>query len=684
MLGGAKVKRLRDISIRIKIIGLVVLTTVFTLGAGFAIFVPSHLKSMREAMVRSGVMHARLIGLHAFEHLTDGQATDTEHLLDYLKASSDVLDARVYDQNGVLVAVFARDVGQSSRRTNPNPQLIEFQEGALHIHQPVEYQGVHLGTVGLRLSSHGLERRSGDYVWYALGTLVGLVSLSLLLAMWFHRLVTRPLLTLAEVAQHIAREDDYTIRVPESGQDEIGVLCDHFNHMLGQIQSRQDERNRANRALRNSEGKFHALADLLPLPVFEIDRQGCFTFVNRTALTALGYEESDIAGGLTLSDLIEAQERWQLDARLKKMFNGEMRAREEHTIVRKDGSTFSAILSSNSILHEEQVVGIRGVIVDISDRKRAEQMFRQMNEELEERVEQRTAELNDTLRQLRESQSQLVQAQKLEAIGQLAAGIAHEINTPAQFVGDNTRFVTECFDDLMAVLSAQGDFVKSCEEQGLMKEEIAAIQKLLEEKDIDFIREETPAALEQSLEGLARIAHIVLAMKEFSHPGEKHKTPSSINKTIETTVTVSRNEWKYVAEIDLDLADELPPVECYPNEIGQIWLNLIVNASHAIGDVVRGTEEKGRISIRTAGDDDQVTIEVSDTGAGIPESIRNRIYEPFFTTKEVGTGSGQGLAFVYDIVVKKHDGTIECDTEEGKGTTFRIRLPVRQQELKAG
>ncbi len=675
--------RLRDMSIPVKIIGLVVLTTVFTLGTGFAIFVPSHLTSMREAMVRSGVMHAKLIGSHAVDHLSGGQGQGPEHLLDYLRNFSNVLDAKVYDRHGVLVAAFARDLGYPQEPVEHEVELVKFHEGALHIHQPIEHQGTYLGTIGLRLCAQGLEQRSGDYLWYALGTLLALVSLSLLLAMWFHRVVTRPLLTLAEVAQHIAREDDYTIRVPESGRDEIGVLCDHFNHMLEQIQSRQDERNRANRALRNSEGKFHALAGLLPLPVFEVDPQGCFTFVNRTALTALGYEEADIAGGLTLSDLIDRQERWQLDARLKKMLHGEMRAREEYTIVRKDGTTFSAILSSSSILQEKQVVGIRGVIVDISDRKRAEQMFREMNEELEDRVERRTSELNDTLRKLQESQSQLVQAQKLEAIGQLAAGIAHEINTPAQFVGDNTRFVTECFDDLMAVLSAQGDLVKSCEDQGLMAEAIGKIKELEEEKDLDFIREEAPAALEQSLEGLGRIAHIVLAMREFSHPGERHKTPSSINKTIETTVTVSRNEWKYVAEIDLDLAENLSPVECHPNEIGQIWLNLIVNASHAIGDVVEGTEDKGRIGIRTYGDDDQVTIEVSDTGAGIPEDIRNRIYEPFFTTKEVGTGSGQGLAFVYDIVVNKHGGTIECDTGEGKGTTFLIRLPVRQQDLKA-
>ncbi len=272
---------------------------------------------------------------------------------------------------------------------------------------------------------------------------------------------------------------------------------------------------------------------------------------------------------------------------------------------------------------------------------------------------------------------ELRQAQKLEAIGQLAAGIAHEINTPVQYVGDNIRFLADSFTALLSVLKGYEEFFQAEQAREAQKTWHDAIESLRQDADLDFLREEIPVTVQQSLEGVGRVSNIVRAMKEFSHPGSTEKVQVDINKALQSTITVSRNEWKYGADLETDFADDLPPVSCLPAELNQVFLNLIVNAAHAIDARVKnGDFIKGRIRVSTRVEKDQVVIEVADNGTGIPESIRYRIYDPFFTTKGVGKGTGQGLAIARDIVVEKHGGTINCQTREGEGTTFTISLPL--------
>jgi signal transduction histidine kinase len=195
--------------------------------------------------------------------------------------------------------------------------------------------------------------------------------------------------------------------------------------------------------------------------------------------------------------------------------------------------------------------------------------------------------------------------------------------------------------------------------------------------DVDYLRNEIPKAIEHLLEGVAQVARIVRAMKEFSHPGPVEKAPVNINRAIESTILVCKSEWKYVAGLTTDFDPELPPVPCVASEFNQVILNLIVNAAHAIGDVVRDSNQKGSIRISTRRDDGWVEVRVSDTGAGIPEDIRTKIFTPFFTTKEVGKGTGQGLAISHSVIVRKHQGTIHFESEVGVGTTFVIRLPLK-------
>jgi signal transduction histidine kinase len=203
------------------------------------------------------------------------------------------------------------------------------------------------------------------------------------------------------------------------------------------------------------------------------------------------------------------------------------------------------------------------------------------------------------------------------------------------------------------------------------------VQKAEETADLEYLRENVPLAFDRTLEGIDRVAHIVRAMKEFAHPDQREKTPADINKAILNTLTVARNEYKYVADVDTDLGD-LPAVTGYPNDLNQVFLNLVVNAAHAIGDIVRDIQTKGRISIATRAVDDGVEITIADTGGGIPEQISARIFDPFFTTKPVGKGTGQGLAIARSIVVDKHQGSLTFESRLGEGTTFHIRLPVRE------
>jgi len=277
-------------------------------------------------------------------------------------------------------------------------------------------------------------------------------------------------------------------------------------------------------------------------------------------------------------------------------------------------------------------------------------------------------------------EKQLAQAQKLRSIGQLASGIAHEINTPTQYVGDNIRFLKDAFEDLIVVLQGDEELLAAARGGVVSAELIRRLQDGRERADLEYLVSEVPVAIQHTLEGVERISKIVRAMKDFAHPGREEKAPADLNQIIDSTVTVARNEWKYVADMQTDFDRSLPPVLCHPAEIGQVILNLVINAAHAIEDVVKqGRAAKGGITIATRRRDRWAEIRISDTGGGIPENIRHRIFDPFFTTKEIGRGTGQGLAICYPVIVGKHGGRITFDSEVGRGTTFTIGLPLGEQ-----
>jgi two-component system, NtrC family, sensor kinase len=272
----------------------------------------------------------------------------------------------------------------------------------------------------------------------------------------------------------------------------------------------------------------------------------------------------------------------------------------------------------------------------------------------------------------------LARSQKLEAVGQLAAGIAHEINTPIQYIGDNVSFLKDSFDEIAGVMNTYEQFWQELTERGTVPEEMSRhLSDKVEDADITYLWEEIPKTINQSLEGVRRVEKIVRAMKDFSHPGSDEKTAVDINKILESTITVCRNEWKYVAEMETNLAPDLPLIPCFAGEISQVFLNIIVNGAHAIGDFTEGgSKGKGKISIQTSRAEDSIQIRISDTGGGIPKEIQDRVFDAFFTTKARGKGTGQGLAIARRVVIDKHQGNLSFETEKGRGTTFVIELPV--------
>jgi PAS domain S-box-containing protein len=283
----------------------------------------------------------------------------------------------------------------------------------------------------------------------------------------------------------------------------------------------------------------------------------------------------------------------------------------------------------------------------------------------------------------RELEERLLESQKLGAIGQLAAGVAHEINTPMQFIGDNLHFTTSAVGDLIALCEQLKAAVEEAEHAALGELRLQQLARAVTDADFEYVREALPAAIERSLDGVERVTKIVRAMKSFAHPGGDQLAPTDLKALIESTVMVATNEWRYVADVQLELDPNLPPVPCIAGELNQVVLNLLVNAAHAIADVVGATGGKGQITVKASSDATHAEIRVIDSGTGIPEHARPKVFEPFFTTKEVGKGTGQGLSLAYNCIVKRHRGSINFETELGTGTTFVIRLPLVNAALRS-
>lgn len=382
--------------------------------------------------------------------------------------------------------------------------------------------------------------------------------------------------------------------------------------------------------------------------VITVDKEGLVSYINYSAINLLDSKEADLLGK-KIFDIINLY-----DSNDQKVFYNPFDSIEEkqenkdviksrYSLVNFTNHRKKVNISSAKILDEKGL--FIGVVIVLRDITRIVKI-----------------------------ETQAALSQKMESVGQLAAGIAHEINTPMQFVGDNTYFIKESFETVFSFIDKT---INSFNSNYSIEKIIEYFRDNFEEHEIDYYKNEIPIAIDRTIDGIDRVRKIVIAMKNFAYSSGKQKAQSNINQGIDVTVTISKNEWKYVADLITELDNELPPVYCSLDEINQVILNMIINAAHAIAEKKSITKEfEGTIKIRTYKDSTNAYIEINDNGAGIPADKINRIFDPFYTTKEVGKGTGQGLTIAHDIIVNKHHGAIDVESETGIGTKFIISLPI--------
>ena len=393
----------------------------------------------------------------------------------------------------------------------------------------------------------------------------------------------------------------------------------------------------AHKALRTLEDRLAVATSSANLGLWDVNLHTGEAWLNDRWWTMLGYEPQEISRCYDVwQQLLHPDDLLPALAVLQHRSGEQTEFRIEYRLRSKDGSwrwihCCGRTVASNEFGEPQRVAGVH---LDVTERKEAE--------------------------------IRLAAAQRLESVGKLAAGVAHEINTPIQFVNDSVYFIRDAVHELLQLT----DRLRALAERDA--DNAGALAALGGE--LPYLALQLPRAVERSLEGLKRVAEIVSSMRELAHPDRPEMSEVDLNHLIRNALVMARAEYKYVAEVQTDLAP-LPPVRCHAGELNQVLLNLLVNASHAIADRVGASGIRGVISVSTRLEGDAVVISVGDTGGGIPENIRHRIYEPFFTTKEVGRGTGQGLAISHNIIVKRHGGAIDCDSELGKGTVFHLRLP---------
>ncbi len=409
------------------------------------------------------------------------------------------------------------------------------------------------------------------------------------------------------------------------------------------------ERRATEDALRESETRFRAIFASAGVGIVRLWLDGRIAECNLAYAGMLGLEPNDLVGR-SMFDLLHPSERAGASESMEATRRRAPSVPVERQYTHKDGSIVWAGVSWSLVETERgEPLFYINVVANVTQRKVLEVELRH--------------------------------AQKLESVGRLAAGVAHEINTPIQFIGDNIHFLETSFNSLLE-LNAGKDALLA-ETSSLVPGLTQRVAALTAHADVDYLVEEVPKAITQSLEGIAQVARIVHAMKQFSHPDPgDSQSVVDLGAALQSTLTVARSELKHVADVQTELG-ELPLVPCYAGDLNQVFLNLLINAAHAIGDVVASTGSRGRITIRTAIEGEFAVISIGDTGTGIPEAIRPRIFDPFFTTKEVGKGTGQGLALARGVVVDKHHGQLTFESEVGKGTVFHVKLPLAGAKAEA-
>ena len=405
-------------------------------------------------------------------------------------------------------------------------------------------------------------------------------------------------------------------------------------------------------ALEASSSRLAAILDHTFAGILVVDEQGSMIEVNRAAKAMFGRAGESTVGASVLDwideaswPVCEAAEASRIDA------DGHRGTEVWHEVQgrRVDGSSFPLefVITQLELSESHHKIWI---LRDLTQQREAEAVQKALEQDLQ-------------------------RAQKLEALGTMAGGVAHEINTPVQFIGSNLAYLNDVFSDLLAVIDSYRDLRSTALAGEDLGDALAKTAKAEEDADLDGLIVDVPEAIAQTEEGVVRVSKIVEAIKEFAHSGGETQAIIDVNHTIDSTIEVSRGEWGCLAEVTTSFAEDLPTITGDPGKFQQVILNLIINAAQAISD--HGPKSAGLIEIGTRLDGPDIAIEVRDDGCGIPKHLHERVFEPFFTTRDVGKGTGQGLALSYKTVTEHLGGTISLLSEEGLGTSFIVRVPSR-------
>ena len=485
-------------------------------------------------------------------------------------------------------------------------------------------------SAGIPSTSYRNEKR------LLIGGIAALLALSMLGSAMVFKRGTRSIVKRLEnmtATMKAAHTDLHGTRIQlDDSQDEITLLGARFNELLDALLAGEAAQAKARQDMAKEAARRRALFNHERDGLVLLNEDGSIFEANPSFLAMLGYEPQELAE-LRIGDWDARLERVPVENIAAKLQESDQFYETHYR--RKDGSSTVVEVSISCIEWDNRI----SYLLSVRDAT-----------------------------EFRELQRQLMQAQRLESLGQIAAGIAHEINSPMQFLLSNVTFIEGAFAGLKEFV----DTIRTKQSELDLKS-IETNHSV----DIEFLNEEIPICFKEMHEGIDRIVKIVSAMKEFSHPGSSSKTLTDINHLLENTLIVCRNEWKYDAQVITSFDAELPWTHCFPDQINQVVLNLIINACHAIqAKKETAAEHAGLITIATKKTGNGIEIQVKDNGCGIPEAIRHRIFDPFFTTKTVGKGTGQGLAIVHDLIVNKHGGHIHCDSTPGQGTTFIVLIPL--------
>jgi len=650
---GGLAARLRNFPLRIQLMLVFALVAVATTVISTLTLSILDGQRLHEGLQVKSAQYSRHLQRQLQSILEPDTRLTARELFDSLIGDRDVDGLGVYMADGELIE------GRGNRPDRLSDASAESASDQRHI---VSVTGIDTreklaGRLYVSLTTAPIDALHRRNMAIAAAVAVAVVLAALASAVMISRRLARRLVDISAAANRMAAGDLTESRLDETAQDEIGELAHAFNVMVSELNrlSKEHERlvsterDRLERlvlertgALEQSREMFRLIAESTNATPFKLDMSlGCFPYIGNQ-----GVEKSGIA-------LSRWQEPGALDAIIPRSTNPDIRSHFddcaagpfefEATFTRLDGARMEMRWTGTCEIAADGKI-LRGLMQDVTELRRLER--------------------------------ELTAAQKLESVGRLAAGVAHEINTPLQFVTDNVQFVRTSMEDIGGVIAAYRSLQETVATGGDVTAAALRARDAEQKADLDYLIDNTPLAIGDAVEGLGRITTIVRSMKEFAHPDQAQKTFADLNQAIKSTLVIAHNEYKYVAEMQTDFG-ELPPVQCYLGEINQVVLNLLVNASHAIGDVVGNSGRMGKIVVRTRHLHDEVEIAISDTGGGIPESAREKLYDPFFTTKAVGKGTGQGLAIARSVVVNKHAGSLRFETELGVGTTFFIRLPIK-------